>query len=319
MSLIASAMMILAIVPERWRVPIAIVFFFLFVKLFKGSARKGTITTKLVTNAHDLIDCTTELLSCQVLALDCEGVDLGRCGELSIIQISSRNNRCYIFDVLKLDKTSHVVLFLKKLLENQNIVKIVHDVRMDSDALYHCLGIRLHNVHDTQAWDKVIHGREDNLNMTLLRNKCTPNEERDRNVYRVNNRFWAERPITQTMIDWASGDVKCLFDLYDAQMNHVATRCWIRGWKVKSKCVDASNNRLTLRDKIHQIYQIRTDNVGRFIGTGGQNIRKLCDEVPGSYYQITHQGNRGKKCDICVYADNKAAMNQALQQMKQYA
>ena len=314
MSLIAS-MMILAIVPERWRVPISIVFFFLFVKLFKGSARKGKIATKLVTNAHDLIDCTTELLSCQVLALDCEGVDLGRCGELSIIQVSSRNNRCYIFDVLKLDKTSHIVLFLKRLLENTNIVKIVHDVRMDSDALYHCLGIRLHNVHDTQAWDKIIHGREDNLNITLLRNKCTPNEERDRNVYRVNNRFWAERPITQTMIDWASGDVKYLFDLYDAQVRLVATR----GGNVKSKCIDASNSRLTLRDKIHQIYQIQTHKVGRFIGTGGQNIRKLCDEVPGSYYQITHQGSRGEKCDVCVYADNKAAMMQALQQMKQYA
>jgi len=270
--------------------------------------------TKVVQNVEDLADCEAKLLPCMLLALDCEGVDLRRSGELAIVQVSSRTY-CFLFDVLMLNKTSEVVVFLKKLLENSDIVKIVHDVKMDSDALYHCLGIKVSNVHDTQAWDKIIHGREDNLNETLSRNNCTPNVERNSSVYRLNNRFWAERPLTPMMIEWASGDVGCLFDLHDAQINQVA-KC---NNALKSKCIDASNERLALRDKIHQLYKIRGSKVGLFIGTGGQNIKNFCAEIPGTFYQINRKESRGYMCEVCIYAKDEVTMVKALQRVKMYA
>ena len=35
---------------------------------------------------------------------------------------------------------------------DETVEKIVHDCRMDSDALFHKLGITLTHVHDTQSW-----------------------------------------------------------------------------------------------------------------------------------------------------------------------
>ena len=45
---------------------------------------------------------------------------------------------------------------------------------------------------------------------------------RDSGVYRTNHRFWATRPMTKTMIEWASGDVRSLFELYEAQVSRAS-------------------------------------------------------------------------------------------------
>jgi ribonuclease D len=275
------------------------------------------LSTSVVDNAEDLATCETNLSSCTLLALDCEGVCLGRMGELTIVQVSSRSH-CYLFDVLALEKKSAAVTFLKKLLEDSNIVKIVHDVKMDSDALYHCLGISISNVHDTQAWDMVINGREENLNRTLIRNNCTPNAERDSNVYCINYRFWAQRPLTELMIDWASGDVGCLFELYDAQIRHVrdSDHCG----SVEARCEILSNERLSLRDKILQTFQIREDKVGLFIGTGGKNIKRLMSHIPGTFYHIERGGKEisGSQRDVYVYAPDEFTMMMATASLKKY-
>lgn len=63
---------------------------------------------------------------------------------------------------------------------------------------------------------------------------CKQNIERDRNVYKINPAFWATRPMTKYMIDWASGDVFSLFDLRIKQLEYNSTSA------VKRKCVQAS-------------------------------------------------------------------------------
>ncbi len=274
------------------------------------------VTTSVVDKAEDLAVCESNLSSCTLLALDCEGVCLSRMGELTIVQLSSRSH-CYLFDVLSLEKDSAAIMFLKKLLEDSNVVKIVHDVKMDSDALYHCLGISISNVHDTQAWDLVLNGREENLNRTLIRNNCTPNAERDRNVYQINHRFWAQRPLTELMIDWASGDVGCLFELYDAQVRHVRDSDY--DGTVEARCETLSNERLFLRDKILQTFKIREDNVGLFIGTGGKNIKRLMNQIPGTFYHIDRGGQiTGSKRDVSVYAPDEYSMAMALGRLQKY-
>lgn len=268
---------------------------------------------KVIKTEEDIHHCETLLQSCKVIALDCEGVDLGRTGELTIVQVSSRSH-FFLFDVLNLHKDSPSVIFLKALLENPSILKVVHDVKMDSDALYHGLGIALANVHDTQGWDYIVHGREDNLNRTLVRNNCTPNVERDKDVYRVDNRFWAKRPLTKLMIEWASGDVGCLFELYDKQINQVTNR------NVSLRCADESNERLRLREKVHRVQQIKRGKIGLFIGSGGQNIKDLQRAVPGTFYQINRGSSHfGTFCDVCIYADDEKALTRAIQQVKRYS
>ena len=108
-------------------------------------------------SSETLSRCRLALLGHPLLALDCEGVDLGRRGEISLIQIATREE-CFIIDVQgtsDLQRTftwnTDVVAVVKPVLEDKKVCKIMHDCKADSDALYHLFGIKLQNVHDTQV------------------------------------------------------------------------------------------------------------------------------------------------------------------------
>ena len=103
----------------------------------------------------------------KTLAFDAEGVDLNRAGRISIVQLATPE-KCFLFDVLDITPDHPVASWLRKPLEDESVKKIVHDCRMDSDALYHKLGITLTNVHDTSCWMNLANpGRMHNLNITL--------------------------------------------------------------------------------------------------------------------------------------------------------
>ena len=116
----------------------------------------------VVRSAAQLPECSV-LQRETLLALDCEGWRLGRMGTLSLIQVGTESGDAFLFDVLDCPRNSEVVQWLKAILESTAVTKIVHDCRMDSDALYHLLGITLAEVHDTQACG----GGRLNLNDTL--------------------------------------------------------------------------------------------------------------------------------------------------------
>ena len=99
------------------------------------------------------------------------------------------------------------------------MTQIIHDCRMDSDALFHFHDIKLNNVHDTSCFRAEITGREDeNLNKVLMHNGIEQNHTRGTYVYKVNPAFCASRPLTQKIIDWASADVDRLFELATKQL-----------------------------------------------------------------------------------------------------
>ena len=166
-----------------------------------------SLPVKIISKDEDLLpEFISEIKSSPLISLDCEGVDLSRTGQICIIQLSTRN-LCFLFDVHNKNTNSQIIIFLKEVLEDYGCKKIIHDCKMDADALFHILNIKLVGVHDTQVFDSVLSGynRELNLNRTLIANGCMPNQERDNNVYNYNKKFWATRPMTQTMIEWASG------------------------------------------------------------------------------------------------------------------
>jgi hypothetical protein len=138
-----------------------------------------------------------------VLALACEGGL--RKGPICIVSLSTNRN-CYVFDVVESERTPGVVSLVKELLEDPVVVKVIHDSKMDVDALHRQLDITVVNVHDTQAWDQVcvyawlentaaspagrpplclpplpqvLTGNRSDLNDTLVRYGCSPNSERD--------------------------------------------------------------------------------------------------------------------------------------------
>mmetsp|Transcript_7188 Transcript_7188/g.10686 ORF Transcript_7188/g.10686 Transcript_7188/m.10686 type:complete len:276 (-) Transcript_7188:249-1076(-) len=238
-----------------------------------------------------------------ILALDCEGVDLGRTGEICIIQISTRD-RCFLFDVHELTSNCcEMIDVLKNILEDISIVKIIHDCRMDSDALYHLLGIRLVNVHDTQAWDYAIRGVKVSLNNLLSNYDLPQNNERDSNVYVENLRFWATRPLTRKMITWASGDVENLFQIHDRQNCDASSSQRLEASSISEEYVNAVRECLVASVQLHET------QIGRFIGPKGKNIRALTEKVPECHLKFRTLGKGGASNTVIVYAPNEKSMN----------
>mmetsp|Transcript_24690 Transcript_24690/g.36395 ORF Transcript_24690/g.36395 Transcript_24690/m.36395 type:complete len:275 (+) Transcript_24690:501-1325(+) len=252
------------------------------------------------------------LRSESILALDCEGVDLGRTGEICIVQLSTRE-RCFLFDVHRLTSNCcEMIDELKDILENNSIMKIIHDCKMDSDALYHLLGIRLHNVHDTQAWDQAIRGKEVNLNDLLSTYALPQNNKRDKNMYVSNFRFWATRPLTSKMIDWASGDVGCLFQLHERQ-NSLASP----SQRETGKALSNANLRAVREGRV-TVEPLNGRLVGRFIGPKGRNLKSLSNKVPGCFFQFTTIGRGGISNRVVAYAPDERKLNEVRRLLTPY-
>lgn len=267
------------------------------------------IETIVITSTSSALSGAIACLETEsVLALDCEGMDLGREGEISIIQLSTRD-KCFLFDVIDLTPSCELVLLLKPILENSDIMKIIHDSKMDGDALLHKLDIRLINVHDTQAWDLVLKGQARNLNQTLISYDCAENLERSSDVYKINKRFWATRPMTQHMIDWSSGDVTNLFALFYRQKELASPEEEIVALE-KSEAQAAF-----LREKVCQVTTINPKHMGRCIGPGGSNIRSKMSKVPGSFFQTRGPRNAGI---VAVYAPDDSSLSLAIALLRPY-
>jgi exonuclease 3'-5' domain-containing protein 1 len=85
------------------------------------------------------------------IAVDCEGVRLGRFGKLSLMQIAT-GEELVLVDAI--DKSA--VNALGPILTSSSIKKVMHDCREDSSALFHQHGIKLGNVFDTQVANLII-------------------------------------------------------------------------------------------------------------------------------------------------------------------
>jgi len=199
---------------------------------------------------------------------------LSREGSISIVQIGTREH-CFILDVLGKGVDDPLVVWLREVLEDDSITKIIHDCRMDSDALLHNLNIRLSQVHDTASWHFITTGLEDqNLNNTLTQNGLQTNMVRNSNVYNTNHAFWATRPLTALMLEWAGGDLSALFALRDKQLKKVAAMPASAQAAQELKANMASQEHCDFaRSASVASFHVHS-NIGRFIGTGGSSIRR---------------------------------------------
>ncbi len=238
------------------------------------------------------------------VALDLEGVDLGRHGTTCILQLATEDT-CFLFDVLGKEKTDPMIVFLKEILESDTVVKIIHDCRMDSDALWHHYGIALKNVHDTSAWHHSITSLPNkNLNDTLTSNGLRVNAARDNSVYDRNPDYWQQRPVTAQMIKWATGDVESLFKLYNIQ-------------KQKARGVNKSQDTfLDMRN--YGTDFVTVSNAGLFFGRGGQNVRSIQTRTGTFIYNAPRKMQTPGKTMLLVYFSNQRGMDEVAKTAKQY-
>jgi DNA polymerase I-like protein with 3'-5' exonuclease and polymerase domains len=271
------------------------------------AASIGPTCTVVTVGSQELTECQEILRSATVLALDCEGVDLGRApGKICIVQVSTRE-ACFLFDVHEIQKSDDLTVFLKEILESPHILKVIHDCKQDADALLHHLGIQLTHVHDTQCFERILHGKESNLNRTLEAYNLQMNDTRDCSVYDRNPAFWAQRPLTPEMISWASGDVASLFELYTQQL--------LLATPAQSALASAASNHAahSIPSMLMVTIYIDPNKMGLFIGKGGSNVKNLQAQNPG-----THISTGRTKGEILVYAKDNIALAGIMKKMARF-
>jgi hypothetical protein len=98
------------------------------------------------------------------IAFDCEGINLSRIGTGELVSLCFEDAG-YVY-LVDLSANSNRALrakrveALKTLFACDTVEKVIHDCRMDCDALFHIFGTEVINVHDTSCFLAVISGRE---------------------------------------------------------------------------------------------------------------------------------------------------------------
>ena len=147
------------------------------------------------------------------IAVDLEG-NLDASGNLSLITVEG-GGKIYVFDIL----TCPDILGagLANVLQDQNLVKIFHDCRADSEALFGQNNITLCNVFDTQIAHAIMEGRDARsfrvgLNGVLELYSSYTNPHK----YVVKHRpgLWEKRPLPALLLEYSAYDVKFLREAY---------------------------------------------------------------------------------------------------------
>ncbi|OQR88383.1 hypothetical protein THRCLA_10358, partial [Thraustotheca clavata] len=247
------------------------------------SREQECITTTIVKSPNDFPH--TDLSKLSVIGVDCEGSHLGREGKLAIVTIAVGPD-VFLFDLLE---SPDLIAILKPILESDQIVKVFHDCRKDSDALFHQCQIRLKNVFDTQTGHALLYfqrkpaskndkrylkGPNDHVIMLdNANNECLgyadllwhylslpplPIKEVVKESMTSDDEVWLRRPLSNELLQYAANDVVYLSVLYRI-MNH-AMGDQIEQWKLRS-CANVDScewtfdnlNASNVRGYIHNI------------------------------------------------------------------
>ncbi|XP_073974827.1 egl_like_exo domain-containing protein [Rhodnius prolixus] len=192
--------------------------------------------TKVIANVKECLNLVEEILNSgegTAISFDCEGINLGVKGQLTLFQIGLTNGQAYIFDLVTCPNLV-VTGGLQRLLESDKVVKVIHDCRNDSVNLFNQYGITLRNVFDTQAAHAVVQlqltgkpvYKVKNVSLNALCElygaPINPQKETLKALYRRDQRYWARRPLTRDMLLYAAADVLSLVpQVYNAMLKEL--------------------------------------------------------------------------------------------------
>lgn len=231
------------------------------------------------------------------VAMDLEGVSLGRKpGTLEIITLAIGSNPSHIFVIdAKCALTTHpgklffsvqqkeakggrtvfdldeaIYHILTSLIHDERCVTVMHDCRQDCDAMWHHMGYKPRCVHDTSVAHGVLtgyHGAK--LNDTLEHWGEPLNHNRGTVDYNDEPDFWANRPLTRKMVDYARGDVCSLVPMALQQIEVANAKSQLTEVQEKSEV-----NRDCMLKMGMEWLQCHM-KMGEFIGFGGSNVREM--------------------------------------------
>ena len=170
----------------------------------------------------------------QMIALDCEGVDLSRFGSITMINIGTRD-LVYLIDVLKIGN----IVFddgLRSILEDSEIEKLMFDCREDADALLHLHKTKLDGILDVQileASNRVyrkgytkVRSLKHCLELNIADDTLLNIKLQGRASMCSSSNVWEKRPLDENMLKYASVDILALFKLYDKLSSRMSRDNW---------------------------------------------------------------------------------------------
>ena len=151
----------------------------------------------------------------QLLGVDTEteGFDF-TCKKLLMLQIGDKE-RQYVIDCRTLSNDDRFEL--SKIIEDKDIIKILHNAKFDYKFIKHYLKADLINIHDSYLCEKILHCGKTDYGFGLAKLvKRYLNIELDKSV---RNRFVtsSSTPFTDDQIIYGANDVKYLIDIYHKQ------------------------------------------------------------------------------------------------------
>lgn len=194
------------------------------------STHRNCKNIKLIENENDSKTAVAEIKQHEIIGLDFEGIHLGKYGKVCIMQVYTETKNhdvknkvtenYYLFDLLKVS----VLKSVKEILENKKTLKIIHDCREDSSALYNQLGIKLENVYDISRAHMLLLQKQNNGDIyqvgfsQLLYDYLGIKDEHVKNIKKEmykNPNIWEQRPLDTTSMIYALKNVKYLIPLYE--------------------------------------------------------------------------------------------------------
>lgn len=185
---------------------------------------------KIIENEKECEEAAEEINRSEIIAIDFEGTNLGRYGKVCLMQVyvekknmneQSDNilQKYYIFDLLK----TSVIKSAQKIIENKKTLKLIHDCREDSSALYNQLGMKLENVYDTSRAHLLLMEKQKKNDIyqvsfaQLINDYLGINDASlsfiKKEMYK-NEKIWETRPLSNISIIYALKNVKYLYKLY---------------------------------------------------------------------------------------------------------
>eukprot|EP00927_Polykrikos_kofoidii_P043792 TRINITY_DN37893_c0_g1_i1.p1 TRINITY_DN37893_c0_g1~~TRINITY_DN37893_c0_g1_i1.p1 ORF type:complete len:398 (-),score=49.81 TRINITY_DN37893_c0_g1_i1:78-1271(-) len=171
----------------------------------------------LLESREEAEEALPDLLSARLVAVDCEGVALGRWGRLCLCQVATPE-KVYLFDALR----TGVMDVLAPALASAGVVKVMHDCREDASALLSQFNVGLENVFDTQVAHIMLLKHQDTRPYQISLNellKGTLQLENEQQVHlgsrmRDDPNIWFYRPIHEDLTTYAAQDVMYLLLLH---------------------------------------------------------------------------------------------------------
>lgn len=208
-------------------------------------APQASALPQVASTEEELCRVLKHLASEQVVAIDCEGADLSKgCwflqerqygrvdhGRICLLQIGTLHGEAFAVDILELGERAFE-LGLRQLLESERPIKVVHDFRQDTDALWHQYGIQPRGLFDCQLCDVllrrlaghktgyvqgsakllsahgIVQGSVQGYGILTQEQKQAIHDRfsRDRHL-------WERRPLPEDMVEYALEDVKPMLQL----------------------------------------------------------------------------------------------------------